>query len=304
MLELVMTTDLQKALPQEIGFNFDELKSEITERVDHYNHLVVTEDTIKEAKTDRAKLNKLRTAIDQARKDTKKVYMKPYTDFEARIKEVTALIDEPIKAIDTQLMSFEEKRAAAKMDQVEAAYQEIIQEGIKEIIPLNRILDGKWINATTSMAKVKEDLNAWEKRVNADLLALDTIEPEYQAAVRQKYVETLDVAKAISHRDALKAAEEAFRAREAERIAREEERRKQAEMRAEEARRRAEELEAQRNTQVAEEKPVETTETIEAEVVEPSAKLYTLALEFQLTRAQAEALKTFLTNERISYRKI
>lgn len=303
MLELVMKTDLQEALPQEIGFNFEELKTEIAERVDHYNHLVVTEDTIKEAKTDRAKLNKLRTAIDQARKDTKKVYMKPYADFEARIKEVTALIDEPIKAIDTQLLSFEEARAAAKKDQVKQAYQEIIQEDIREIIPLNRILDGKWINATTSMKQVKEELTAWNNRVNADMLALDTVEPEYKAGVKQKYIETLDVSKAIAHRDALKAAEEAFRAREAERIAREEERRREAEMRAEGARRKAAELEAQRNTQQVEETPVQTPEKPRVELVD-TPKLHTLTLKFQMTRAQAEALKEFLDSQRISYRKI
>lgn len=303
MLELVMKTDLQEALPQEIGFNFEELKSEIAERVDHYNHLVVTEDTIKEAKTDRAKLNKLRTAIDQARKDTKKVYMKPYTDFEDRIKEVTALIDEPIKAIDTQLMNFEEKRAAAKKDQVREVYQEIIQDEIKDIIPLNRILDPKWINATTSMKQIKEELTHWNNRVNADMLALDTVEPEYKAGVKQKYIETLDVSKAIAHKDALKAAEEAFRAREAERIAREEERRKQAEIRAEEARRRAEELEAQRNTQPVEETPVQAPEKPRVELVD-TPKLHKLTLEFQLTRAQAEALKEFLDSQRISYRKI
>lgn len=300
MLELVMKTDLQAELPSEIGFNFEELKAEIAERVDRYNHLIVTEDTIKEARADRAQLNKLRTAIDQARKDTKKVYMKPYTAFESRIKEVTTLIDEPMRAIDTQLLNFEEKRAAAKMEQVEAAYHEIIQEDLQEIISLGRILDPKWINATTAMKKVREDMTAWNARVNADMLALDAVEPEYKTAVKQKYIETLDVTKAIAHRDALKAAEEAFRAREEERIAREEERRRQAEIRAQEAQKREE----QRNTQEETEAPVQAPETPRVELVEPDTKLYKLALEFQLTRAQAEALKEFLSNQRISYRKI
>ena len=63
MLELKMTTDMQVATPAEIGFNFEELKAELAERLDHYNGLVVTEDGIKEAKADRAKLNKLRKSV-------------------------------------------------------------------------------------------------------------------------------------------------------------------------------------------------------------------------------------------------
>ena len=47
-MEFIMSTDLTTALPKEIGFNFEELKAELAEKLDYYNNLVVTEDTIKE----------------------------------------------------------------------------------------------------------------------------------------------------------------------------------------------------------------------------------------------------------------
>lgn len=300
MLELRVETDLQTALPSEIGFNFNELKAELAERLDHYNNLVVTEDGIKEAKADRAKLNKLRTAIDTRRKDIKKEYLKPYNEFESKIKELTVLIDQPIKAIDTQLGNYEEQRKEAKMAKIKEAYQENVPEDLKGIIPLDRIMDPRWLNVSTAIGKVVADINGWAQRVNADMLALDTIEPEYQAAVKQKYIETLDVSQAIAHRDALKDAEEAFRAREAERLAREEERRVEAEKRAQEAQKAG----GNTNAQPTEEKPAEAPETARVERAGEDAKLYTLALEFQLTRTQAEALKNFLTSQRIAYRKI
>lgn len=292
MLELRMDTDLQTALPSEIGFNFEELKAELAERLEHYNNLVVTEDGLKEAKADRAKLNKLRTAIDTRRKDIKKEYMKPYTDFEGKIKELTLLIDQPIRAIDTQLESYEERRKQAKLEKIQDAYEETLNawsSTIRDIIPLERILDPKWLNATTSMKSVGEDLENWAKRVNADLLALDTVEEAYQAAVREKYIATLDVSAALAHMDSLKAAEEAFRARAEERKARE-----QAEMA------RAVEKAAQAKSEPQTAEPQEYPSDSEPE----KEKLYALRLEFHVTREQAVALRAFLDNQNIQFRKI
>ena len=282
MLELRMETDLQSALPAEIGFNFEELKMELAERLEHYNGLIVTEDGIKEAKDDRAKLNKLRTAIDTRRKDIKKEYMKPYTEFEGKIKELTLLIDQPIKAIDAQLNSYEERRKEAKMEKIREAYESTITEAVKDIIPLERIADQKWLNSTTSMKKVEEDLTSWEKRVNADLLALDTVEEEFQAAVREKYISTLDITMALAHRNQLKAAQEAFRAREEERKAREAERSAMEEKKATEAKH-------------------EPQKAPEPAMTAPEEKRYTLRLEFSVTKEQAVALRNFIDHHNIEY---
>lgn len=69
-MEFKITTDLSN-VPEKIEFNFEELKSEISERLTYYKNLVVTEDKIKEAKSDKATLNKLIKAIDERRKEIK-----------------------------------------------------------------------------------------------------------------------------------------------------------------------------------------------------------------------------------------
>ena len=291
MLELRMTTDLQEATPAEIGFNFEELKAELAERLHYYNELVVTEEGIKEAKADRAKLNKLRKAIDTRRKDIKNEYLRPYNDFESKVKELTLLIDQPIKAIDTQLEDFETRRKEEKKAKVVALYHDTVPEDLRGIISLERIFDQKWLNTTTAMSRVEQEMQTCVQRVTADLLVIDTVEPEYQAAVKQKYIETLDIATALIQRDKLKAAEEAYKAREA---------RKEAEKKAQDAKKAEEDT----NTQPAEEKPAEAPKTARIEQKSEEPELYTLALEFRLTRTQAVALRNFLTSHMITYRKI
>ena len=290
-MELRMSPkNIQAALPV-IGFNYDELKAELAERLQHYNGLVVTEDTIKDAKTDRANLNKLRAAIDTRRKEVKKAYMVPYNNFEAQCKELTALIDEPIKVIDDQLSEFDERRKQEKLTQVRDEYESLIPEAQKGIIPFDRIFDKRWLNSTMSILKVQDALRDWSKRVGADLIAMDAVDQEYRAAVRQKYIETLDIQKAIGHVEALKAAQAAFERRQAEQAALAEKRAQEAEMRRQEAEKRAQEAAA-------------AQQQAQAQQPEQAAPhLNRLILEFAITRDQAIALKNFLDQSGIKYRK-
>ena len=293
-MELRMSPEnIQAALPV-IGFNYDELKAELAERLQHYNGLVVTEDTIKDAKTDRANLNKLRAAIDTRRKEVKKAYMVPYNNFEAQCKELTALIDEPIKVIDDQLNEFDERRKQEKLTQVRDEYESLIPEAQKVIIPFDRIFDKRWLNSTMSILKVQDALRDWSKRVGADLIAMDAVEQEYRAAVRQKYIETLDIQKAIGHVEALKAAQAAFERRQAEQAALAEKRAQEAEMRRQEAEKRAQEA-------AAAQQQAQAQQPQQPEQAAPH--LNRLILEFAITRDQAIALKDFLDQNGIKYRK-
>lgn len=276
-MEFRVTTDIQTAIPQEIAFNFDEMKAWLAERLEHYNSLVITEETIKEGKDDRATLNKLRTAIDTRRKEIKKEYLAPYNAFEARVKELTALIDKPINVIDLQLDEYEQMRMAEKDVTIRKLYNETVPEALKDIIPYSRIADRKWLNATVSMKKVGEELATIIKRTEADMLVLDTVEPEYAAAVRETYIRTLDIQAAMQQKKALQAAAAAFKKQEEARAAQEVEWAAQPAC----------------EPEIAPPAPQPEEETV-----------YTLRLEFQLTKEEAAKLKMFLTNNNITYRKI
>lgn len=276
-MEFIINTDLTTALPKTIDFNFEAQKAWLEERLSYYNNLAVTEDTIKDAKADRAQLNKLREAMDTRRKEIKREWMVPYNAFEAKVKELTALIDKPVAAIDGQLANYEEIRREEKRTAIANLYLETVPDTMRDIIPLERIADPKWLNATTSMKKVGEDLATIIKRTETDMMLLDTVEPEYASAVRAAYIRTLDIQAAMQQKKALQAAAEAFRQREEARAAQEAE----------------SPAPAAYEPEIAPPAPQPETEQI-----------YTLRLEFQLTKAEADELKWFLTKNNITYRKI
>ena len=61
-MDFKIKTDLS-VLPKVIEFNHEELKKFLVEKTAAYNSLVVTEDNIKSAKEDKAKLNKFRQPL-------------------------------------------------------------------------------------------------------------------------------------------------------------------------------------------------------------------------------------------------
>ena len=292
-MELVMKKDLEQQIPQELAFNYEELKAELQERLEYYNGLVVTEDTIKQGKEERAALNKFKGAIDTYRKDVKKRYMAPYNDFEHKVKDLTGLIDEPINAIDKQLAVFEEQRKAAKQSDIETAYDKLVPEDLRDIIPLDRIQDKKWLNATTSLKKIEEDIAERIKRTEADLLALDTVPEEYKAGVHAKYIDTLDITLAMNHMNAQIKAEEAFKARQ-------EEEKRRLEQQAQAEKNLAELAQQEANKRLA----AQEEKAQEIEFPDPAEKKYPLRLAFNLTVKEANALKQFLTDNNIEYHKI
>ena len=91
-----------------IKFNYEELKANLTEKVSTYKNLVYNEENIKNAKADRSLLNKLSSAINDEKKRIKNLLLEPYTDFEAKCKELMAIVDEASNNIDTQVKAFEQ----------------------------------------------------------------------------------------------------------------------------------------------------------------------------------------------------
>lgn len=142
-LELILKSG-QIDLPQEIE-NLAALKEEITPKLEKYNNLVVTPESIKAAKADKAALNKLKAAIEEQRKAIKRQYLEPYNILEAQCKEVVALIDAPITAIDKQIKVFEEIEENEKFTELQEAF---VNLDPPEWIELKDVLNPKWRNKT------------------------------------------------------------------------------------------------------------------------------------------------------------
>lgn len=192
-MELKILSPQEGGFVKEIRWNNEELKAEIAEKMQEYKSLAFTEETIKEAKADRAKLNKLRTAFEDERKRIKKLCMAPYDEFEKQVKELIALIDEPIQLIDSQIKEVEQKRREEKRQKIEELFACI---GFQTFVTLDKIWDDKWLNASVTLGKIEEQMKSRMYQIGNDVLTIQNL-PEFSFEAMGVYKKTLDLTMAI-----------------------------------------------------------------------------------------------------------
>lgn len=89
--------------PVIITGNFEEMQAELSNMMQAYAGLEVTEANLNERKKDVATLRKIKAAIEDKRKETKREYSKPIKEFEEKCKLLTATIDRQIDRINADM---------------------------------------------------------------------------------------------------------------------------------------------------------------------------------------------------------
>lgn len=179
--------------PEVIEFNFEELKQEITNRVEMYKTLVYTDEQIKSAKEDRANLRKFVDALEAERKAVKKQCLQPYEAFESKVKELLKIVNEPVALIDKQVKEYEEKKKIDKKDEIVNFFNSCTYP---EWLKFEQIFDEKWLNSSVSMKSVKETIDARLEQIEKDIAMLSSL-PEFGFEAVEVYKTTLDVNKAV-----------------------------------------------------------------------------------------------------------
>ena len=275
-------------LPDKLTFNYEELKSELQEKVSHYETLVYTDDQIKEAKADRASLNKLKSALNDERIRREKEYMQPFNDFKAKVNEIIGIIDKPISVIDRQVKEYEDKKKAEKLESVKKLWEETEKP---EGLTFDKVFDEKMLNASYNMAHVKQKFADDIKRFERDLETLANL-PEFGFEATEVYKTTLDINKAIS---------------EAQNMARIAKAKAEQEKAKAEAEAKKAEYEATQAAKLAEQMAVEEQETVsKMEQVEPQPlqKKNWVRLAAFMTRDEAYELKKFFDDRAIEFKAI
>lgn len=127
-MEIRLVNPTEDGFLQKIDWNKAELEENVRSIVAAYQGLVYTEDTVSDAKNDRAALRKLLNEIEDRRKLVKKKCMEPYEVFESDLKDVTALIKEQISIIDGQVKEYENSVKEEKKARLQDVYTEAIGE--------------------------------------------------------------------------------------------------------------------------------------------------------------------------------
>ena len=107
-----------KQEPGKVSWNFEEIKQVLEDGLEVYRTTAYTDATIKTAKSDVATLRKLSAAIKERQKEVKDKCLEPYAIIESQAKELIALIEKPINAINDQVQDYERRRKEAARKEI------------------------------------------------------------------------------------------------------------------------------------------------------------------------------------------
>lgn len=236
MQEINFSVQLQNGT---IDANFESIKAALATELDVYKKMVFTEDSKKDAKDTVAYLRKFSKSLDNKRKEIKKAYMAPCDAFEAQVNELKKQVEEPINYINQQIEAFERKRVEEKKALIKEIYAGIATEHTEaaKYLPLQKIYDSRWENATTTKKAITETITERMIGVDKDLATIRGMESEFEDKGIEKYKMTLALSDAIATMNQYQKQKEEIMRREQERAARlkEEEARKASEPVQEEA---------------------------------------------------------------------
>lgn len=185
-----------------VQFNYEELKANLTTKVEKYKNMVYTEENIKEAKSDRALLNKLNKAFNNEKIRIKNLLLEPYTDFENKCKELMGIVDEAVTNVDTQIKAFEQNIKDEKLKEIMNFFIENVGE-YEELIDFDNIYNERWLNATYKMDTIQKEILHTFAKTKTDLEVIDkqftdeninqTVKREYFKNISDVHVLTLAI---------------------------------------------------------------------------------------------------------------
>lgn len=258
-----------------IQSNMEQIKEQAIMIKNWYDSLVITEDMLKDIKSEKSQINKAKDTVATYRKDIVKEFKKPIEQFELLAKETENILKEAYDTCNEAVKRYEDETKAKKTEEVKAYFDEYAESLKIDFVEYERL--GINVTLTASMKSLKEAVKVCLDKIASEIDLINIQKEELIPDMLVEYKKTLNVASAIKNvTDRHKAIEE------------------------EKARQEAlKELKAEA---VEQEKKVEKVLEAPKEIIEePKPQIYKATFNVFGTIDQIKALKDFMNEREIKY---
>lgn len=215
--------------PGNIECNFDELKETLADHLKIYEEMPVSLENKAERKKDLAMLRKVKKAVSDRRSEVKRQWLEPYNVFDTQVRELLGLIDRPVAVIDDQIKELESRERMKKLEEIKTLFGDMAAD-YTDWLTLEMIFDEKWLNATTSIKKVKEELTGKILEIGNALIMLNMSVSEVKLEAIERYKSDLNLQSAMMYINQYEAQRARILEAERKQREREEEQRREREM--------------------------------------------------------------------------
>ena len=177
----------------EVTSNISHVKEYATKLQDFYKSIVFTEETMKDAKDEKANINKFKTTVSDYRKNILSEFKKPIEEFETLAKDTEKILSETYTTINEQVSNYENGIKEEKKKKIinyfneykaslEIDFVEFEQANIK-------------VNLNSTEKSLKEAAQSFLDKIKEDLDLIET--QEYKEEILVEYKSTLNVTTSI-----------------------------------------------------------------------------------------------------------
>lgn len=177
----------------EIESNMKEVKGYVENLNNYYKNITFTEETIKEAKVEKAKINKFKSEVANYRKNIVAEYNKPIKIFEDTSKETEKILTETYNTINSQVANYEDIEKQRKEQEIKDYFEEYKVANNIDFINYGQAKIN--VTLTASVKKLKEQVKAFIDEIIDDLKLIETQECKDEILV--EYKQNLNVSRAI-----------------------------------------------------------------------------------------------------------
>lgn len=177
----------------EIESNMKEVKGYVESLNNYYKNITFTEETIKEAKEEKAKINKFKSEVANYRKNIVAEYNKPIKIFEDTSKETEKILTETYNTINSQVANYEDIEKQRKEQEIKDYFEEYKVANNIDFINYGQAKIN--VTLTASVKKLKEQVKAFIDEIIDDLKLIETQECKDEILV--EYKQNLNVSRAI-----------------------------------------------------------------------------------------------------------
>ncbi len=218
LMEFCITSDLQEVRKQVITTNYPAVKKWAESVVAQYENIVVTPDTISQAKADRASLRKAQSGVSDVRKEMRAAALSTCAAEESNCKDLEAVFERGVQALDVQIKAMEEAAKQEKKDRLAVYFTQVVGD-MAEWLTFDDCFNPKWLNATCAESTAQMDVCAAIDRCRADLNAIRALHSEFETTLLDEYTRTRNISAVLVKNETLtrmKAAEEERKRKDAE----------------------------------------------------------------------------------------
>lgn len=210
-LQLVVTKNIAGELETNIGA----LEKFVTERLKSYEPEKYSGDA-DSAKKDRAELNNAKKMISQSRISLMNELMKPYADFENRCKA----LEKNIESASGKLDLIVKAREAEEKEKKRGLILEMWNEKNFNLFPIDKVFSQKWLNKTTRLNEVENEIDSIIARTYSDLKTIEKFSDDAEL-IKARYLEDLNIGNALDWAEEMQKNRARVEAEKAERAERE-----------------------------------------------------------------------------------